>query len=112
MYINLFVKQNILQHLETVLQPSTSGLTTVILATEEAESRRVTLQGQPRQKKKKSKTPSQKYPTEERGRMAQVVEHLPSPCKIQSSNPSTSPISLQKKGIAECLMILKVIYDI
>jgi hypothetical protein len=54
------------------LEPGTSGL---ILATWEAEVRRIKVQGQLGQKERLSK----KYPTQKRaGEVAQVVEHLPS----------------------------------
>jgi hypothetical protein len=50
----------------------------VILVTQEAEIRKITIQGLPRQNG--SKTLSQKYPTttKKAGRVAQMVECLPS----------------------------------
>jgi hypothetical protein len=52
----------------------------VILATQEAEIRRIVVIGQPRQNE--SKTLSQKCPTQKRAdRVAQVPELLPSKCE-------------------------------
>jgi hypothetical protein len=59
-----------------------------ILATEEAEIRRISVQSQVGQIV--LKTLSQKYPTQNRtGGVAQVVERLPSKCEALSSKCST-----------------------
>jgi hypothetical protein len=61
--------------------------TPVILATQKAEIRRTMVQGQPRQTV--CKTLSPKYPTQNRaGRVAEVVECLPSKHEVLSSNHS------------------------
>jgi hypothetical protein len=58
----------------------------VILATQEAKIRRITVQSQPG--KVVWKTLSQQYSTRKSaGGVAQVVEHLPSKCEALSSNP-------------------------
>jgi hypothetical protein len=61
----------------------------IILVTQEAEIRRIEFQGQPRQIV--AKTLSRRYPIQKRaGRVAQVVEHLPSlpsKCEALSSKP-------------------------
>jgi hypothetical protein len=64
----------------------------VILPTQEAAIRRIAVQGQPRANSSLVlKTLSQKHPTPKRaGRMAQVVEYLPSKCEALSSNPSST----------------------
>jgi hypothetical protein len=59
----------------------------VILGIQGAEIRRIAVQGQSGQIVLESLF--QKYPTQNRaGRVAQVVEYLPSKCKALSSNPS------------------------
>jgi hypothetical protein len=59
-------------------------LTLIILATQEAEIRKITVQGQARQIV--CKTLSQKYSTQNRaGGVAQEVEQLPSKCEALSS---------------------------
>jgi hypothetical protein len=60
----------------------------IILATQEAEIRRIIVQGYPGQIV--CKTLSWKYPTQNRpDGVAQLVEHLPSKSEVLSSNPST-----------------------
>jgi hypothetical protein len=64
----------------------------IILATQEAEIRRILVQGQPTQIVHKNL--SQKYPTCTRkrvGEVTQMVEHLPRKCEALNSNPSTLP---------------------
>jgi hypothetical protein len=64
-------------------------LTPVILATQEAEIRRIKIWSQPGQTV--HETLPQKYPTQNRaGRGAQVVECLPSKCEALGSNLSTA----------------------
>jgi hypothetical protein len=61
----------------------------VILATWEAEIRKIAVQSQPRQIV--HKTLPLKYTTRNRaGGVAEVVEHLPSKCEALNSNPSTA----------------------
>jgi hypothetical protein len=61
----------------------------IILATQEAEIRKIEVQGQPWQIV--CETLSQKYPTQKRaGGVAQVLERLPSKCKTLSLNSSTT----------------------
>jgi hypothetical protein len=61
----------------------------VIVANQEAEIRRIAVQSQLQQIV--LETLSQKYPTQKRaGRVAQVVESLPSKQEAPSSNPSTT----------------------
>jgi hypothetical protein len=58
----------------------------VILATQEAEIRRIVVQSQPEQIV--HETRSQEYPTQNRaGGVAQVVEPLPRKCEAQSLKP-------------------------
>jgi hypothetical protein len=64
-------------------------LTPIILATREAEIRRITARGQLGQIV--LETPSQKA-----SRVAQMAEHLPSKCKALSSKPSTAKNKQQK----------------
>jgi hypothetical protein len=67
-------------------------LTPIIIATQEAESRRIMVQSQSGQTV--GETMSQKTPSQNRaGQMVQVVKHLPRRCEALSSNPSTT-----KKG--------------
>jgi hypothetical protein len=69
----------------------------VILATQEAETRRIVVQRQPRQTV--HGTLSCKYPTQKRaGRVAQMAECLPSKGEALSSNPSTT---YTKKSLAD-----------
>jgi hypothetical protein len=64
-------------------------LTPIIPATQEAEIRRIVVQGLPGQNE--SETLSQIYPTQKRaGRVDQVVECLPSKHESLSSNPKTT----------------------
>jgi hypothetical protein len=61
----------------------------VILATQEAEIRRIVFQSQPEQIV--CKTLSQKNPSQKRaGRVAQVVQCLSSKCEALNSNPNTA----------------------
>jgi hypothetical protein len=61
----------------------------VILASQEAEIRRITVQSQPKQIV--HETLSWKYPTTKRpGKVDQVIECLPSKCEALSSNSSTA----------------------
>jgi hypothetical protein len=61
----------------------------VILAAQEAENRRFTVQDQPQQIV--HKTLSQKNPSQKRaGRVVKVVAHLPSKSEALSSNPSAA----------------------
>jgi hypothetical protein len=61
----------------------------IILAAQEVEIRRMTVQSQPRQRV--HKTLSQKYSTQKSvGKVAQVVEHLHSNHEDLSSKPSTA----------------------
>jgi hypothetical protein len=61
----------------------------VILATQEAEIRRIVVQSQPGVND--YETLSQKHPTQKRaGEVAQVIQHLPSKCKALNSSPSTA----------------------
>jgi hypothetical protein len=67
----------------------------VILATLEAEIRRITVQSQPVQIV--CKTLSQKYSTQkETGRVAQVVKSLPNKHKDLSSNPTKKKTRLHQ----------------
>jgi hypothetical protein len=60
----------------------------IILVTQEAEIRRILIQGQSTQTV--NETISPKYPTQKRtGGVTQVVECLPSNCENLNSNPST-----------------------
>jgi hypothetical protein len=69
----------------------------VILATQEAKIRRITVQSQLREIV--CETPSQKYPTQKRAsEVAQEVEHLPSKCEALSSDP-TSTKKKKRKNI-------------
>jgi hypothetical protein len=80
--------------LKTSLVGQCQWLTLVILATQETKIRRITVQSQLREII--CETPSQKYPTQKRaGKVAQVVEHLPSKCEALSSDPSSTK---KKKG--------------
>jgi hypothetical protein len=64
-------------------------LTPVMLAIWKAEIRRIMARSQLRQVF--LETLSQKHLTQNKaGRVAQVVEHLPSGCEVLSSNPSTT----------------------
>jgi hypothetical protein len=75
-----------------------SWLTPIILATWEAEIRRITVQGQPGQIIQE--TLSWKYPAWKRaGEVTQVIEHLPSKHQALSSNPSpTIKKKIERKG--------------
>jgi hypothetical protein len=68
----------------------------VILTIQEAEIRRITVQSRPGQIV--CETLSQKYPNTQKraGRVAQVVEHLPSKYEVMSSSPTTIIISKTK----------------
>jgi hypothetical protein len=69
-------------------------ITPVILASQEAEIRRIVVQGPPRQIVQE--TLSQKYSTQKKaGGVAQVVECLPNKCEAVISNPS--PARRKKK---------------
>jgi hypothetical protein len=58
----------------------------IILATQEAEIRKIPVQGS-----LGKKTLSRKYPTQKRtGGVVQVIEHQPSKCEALSSNTSTA----------------------
>jgi hypothetical protein len=66
-------------------------LTPVILASQEAEFRRITVRSQPGQIV--HELLSQKYPIQKRADgVAQVVEHLPGKCESLSSSPRISSI--------------------
>jgi hypothetical protein len=68
----------------------------VILATQEAETRRTAVQSQPG--KIVHKTLSLTHPTQHRaGRVAQVVEHLLSKYKALSSNSSITPFQKDRQ---------------
>jgi hypothetical protein len=83
---------------ETLLVPSISikglltgcwWLTPVILATQEAQIKRIAVQSQLGQIIQG--TLSRKYPTQNRaGGVAQGVQHLPGNCETLNSNPSTA----------------------
>jgi hypothetical protein len=60
-------------------------LTPVIPATQDAEIRKISVQGQPRQKAR----PYLKNTQHKKG-LAQVLEHLPNKCEALSSNSSTT----------------------
>jgi hypothetical protein len=78
---------------QTQIFSETSASMPAIIATQEVEIRRIEVWSQPW--KIVHKTLSWKYPTQKRaGRVAQVVECLPSQCKALSSNPSNT-----KKGL-------------
>jgi hypothetical protein len=69
----------------------------LILATQEAEIRRISVQSQPGEIL--LETLSQKYPTQKRGSgVIQVVEHLPSKHEPLSSNSRTAKKKKKKKG--------------
>jgi hypothetical protein len=62
----------------------------VILATQEAEIKRMVAPSQPGQIVQE--TLSKKYPTQKRASgVAEVVKHLPSKCEALSPNPSAAP---------------------
>jgi hypothetical protein len=66
----------------------------IILATQEAEIRRIEVQSQPGQ----IEFLSRKYPTQKRaGGVVQVLECLPSKCEALSSNPSTKKKKKRKR---------------
>jgi hypothetical protein len=68
----------------------------VILATQEAKIRRITVQSQPRQIV--WETLSRKYSTQKRaGRVAQVVKYLPSKCEALVLNPYKNKIKKKPK---------------
>jgi hypothetical protein len=68
----------------------------VIVAIQEAETRRITVQDQPGQTV--YEILSQKYPIQTRaGGVAQIVEHLPCKNETLSSNPSTIKKKKKKK---------------
>jgi hypothetical protein len=68
----------------------------LILASQEAEIRRIVVQGQPQH----CETLSQKYLTQNRtGRVVEVIECLPSKHEALNSNPSTK----KKKSPIHCL---------
>jgi hypothetical protein len=68
----------------------------VILATQEAEIRRIAVQGQPGQTVYEPL--SGKYPTYKRaGGVVHVVQFLPSKCEALISNPSTAKKKKKKK---------------
>jgi predicted nucleic acid-binding Zn ribbon protein len=84
-----------------------SGFTSIILATQEADIRRITVQRQSRQIV--YKTLSWKYLTQERaGGVAQVVEHLCSKCEALSSNSSTK--RERKKTLLMIIYQILIIY--
>jgi hypothetical protein len=65
---------------------------TIILATGEAEIRRITVQGQPPHPKKKARPYLKNTQhTQTTGRVTQVVEYLPSKHKALIANPNTAP---------------------
>jgi hypothetical protein len=67
-----------------------------ILATLEAENRKIEIQSQPGQIV--FETICQKYPTQKRAcGVPRVVECLPSKCKALSLNPSTEKINKKEK---------------
>jgi hypothetical protein len=75
----------------------------VIIPTQEAEIRRITVQSQPGQIV--HETLSQKYSTQKMaGRVPQVVEHLRSKCENLSSNPSTTTTKKKKKFMYKSLV--------
>jgi hypothetical protein len=68
----------------------------VILVTQEAEIKRITVQGQPRQNV--FKTLSQKHSTQKRaGGVAQVGEHLPRKCEALTSTTSMGEKKKKRK---------------
>jgi hypothetical protein len=73
-------------------------LTPVIPATQEAEMRRIMVGSQPR--KIVAKLNPKKYSTQKRaGRVAQVIEDLPSKCEALSSNPTTRGGKKKQKNL-------------
>jgi hypothetical protein len=75
-----------------------SVTTPIILATQEAEIRRIMVQSQPGQTA--HETPFQKHSTQNRAsRVAQEVEHLPIKYEAPSSSPSTTKKRRKKKEI-------------
>jgi hypothetical protein len=68
----------------------------VILATQEAEFRKITIRSQHGPVRA---IQSQKHPTQKNraGGVAQVVVHLPSKCEAPSSNPRTAKKKKKKK---------------
>jgi hypothetical protein len=82
-------------------------LTPVILATQEAEIKKIIVQSQPGEN---SETLSQKYLTQKRaGRAIQAVEHLPSKHEALNSNPSTKSPLPKKKKIYEVITLIKLL---
>jgi hypothetical protein len=67
----------------------------VILATQEGEIRKISVQSQPRQKVRPYLKNAQHTKKRASG-VAQVVNHLPSKCEAQSSNPVISKTNKQK----------------
>jgi hypothetical protein len=72
-------------------------LTPVILATQEAEVRKIEFQNQPRQTvlKTLSQKKKKKNSTNRANGVTQVVEHPPSKCEVLSSNPTIKKKKIQ-----------------
>jgi hypothetical protein len=88
----------------------TQWLTPVIPATQEVEVRRIAVRNQ--LGKIVHETLSWKYSTSNRaGRVAQVVEHMPSKSKALSSNPNTYFYHLNWKSTANTIRRGKLIYQ-
>jgi hypothetical protein len=82
----------------------------VIVAIQEAETRRITVQDQPGQTV--YEILSQKYPIQTRaGGVAQIVEHLPCKNETLSSNPSTIKKKKKKKESATIYKALGSIHN-